>query len=135
MSGIIRFLTLDQVLRLHSKSLAQHGGTDGIRDMGLLQSAIAQPAASFGGEYLHASLFEKAAAYAFHIAENQPFLDGNKRTALLSALVFMKSNGVAIRHDPRDELYPAMIALANRQLDKSGLAALLRRLASEQPKI
>ncbi len=71
-----------------------------------------------------------AAAYAFHIAQNQPFVDGNKRTGLLAALVFLELNGVAIR-DPHGRLYDAMIAIAERRMDKGGLAATLRGLASQ----
>ena len=69
-----------------------------------------------------------AAAYAFHIAQNQPFVDGNKRTGLLSALVFLDLNGIGIS-DPEPLLYRAMIDIAERTMDKSGLADLLRRLS------
>lgn len=82
------FLSLEDVLLIHDEQLEAYGGIQGIRDKGLLESAVMTAQASFGGEYLHQDLFEMAAAYAFHIAENQPFLDGNKRTALVSALVF-----------------------------------------------
>ena len=75
-----QFLTLEDVLVIHEEQLNAFGGLDGIRDQGLLESAVMMPQASFGGEYLHSSIFEMASAYAFHIAENQPFLDGNKRT-------------------------------------------------------
>jgi death-on-curing protein len=86
------------------------------------------PAATFGGNYLHSDLFEMAAAYAFHIAENQPFVDGNKRTGLNAALVFLDLNGWLVS-DPDLELYDAMISLSAHSLDKRGLAATLRRLA------
>ena len=75
------FLVIDDVLDIHERQLAQFGGGGGIRDRGLLESAVAAPQASFGGEWLHSDIFEMAAAYAFHIAENQPFIDGNKGTA------------------------------------------------------
>lgn len=71
------FLALDEVLRIHEEQLGAFGGIHGIRDRSLLESPVMTPQASFGGEYLHTDLFEMAAAYAFHIAENQPFLDGN----------------------------------------------------------
>ena len=86
--------------------------------------------ASFGGEYLHADLFEMAAAYAFHIAENQPFLDGNKRTALVSALVFLDINGFEIL-DAEMKLYTAMIAIANKEMDKYDFAELLKYLSEQ----
>ena len=88
------------------------------------------PQASFGGEYLHSDIFEMAAAYAFHIAENQPFLDGNKRTALVAALAFLDLNGSVIV-DPERKLYSMLIDIANRAADKSDLADLLRSLPTE----
>ncbi len=85
------------------------------------------PQAGFGGEYLHAGLFEMAAAYGFHIAENQPFLDGNKRTALVACLVFLNLNGFEVL-DTEMRLYEAMISIANKQMDKYDLANLLEEL-------
>ena len=122
------FLTLEDVLHIHGEQLRCYGGSDGIRDQGLLESALAAPEASFGGNYLHRDLFEMAAAYAFHIAQNQPFIDGNKRTGLVAALVFLDLNDIGVQ-DPESRLYDAMIALAERWLDKEGLARLLRELA------
>jgi len=86
------------------------------------------PQASFGGELIHNGVFELAAAYAFHIAENQPFVDGNKRTALAAALVFLDWHHVEIS-DPNEELYEAMIGLAKKTLDKAGLAKLFQKLS------
>lgn len=122
------FLTLAEVLEIHQDQIERYGGTQGVRDMGLLESAIAMPQATFGDEFLHPSLCEMAAAYAYHIAENQPFLDGNKRTALASALIFLDLNGVGLE-DPKGRLYRAMIEVGTRKLDKHGLAGLLERLA------
>ncbi len=75
------------------------------------------PQSSFGGEYLHNDLFKMATAYAFHIAENEPFLDGNKRTALVSALVFLDINGFVVL-DEEMRLYDAMITIAKNEMDK-----------------
>jgi death-on-curing family protein len=86
------FLTLEEVVEIHRDQLAHWGGSDGIRDRGAIESAIAVPSASFGGEFLHDDLFQMAAAYAFHIAEAQAFLDGNKRTGLNAALMFLLWN-------------------------------------------
>ena len=124
------FLDVEDVLLIHEEQLARYGGAAGVRDAGLLDSAVATPRATAGGELAHADLFAMAAAYAFHIAQNQPFVDGNKRTGLLAALVFLDLNGVEIG-DHEGRLYDAMIAVADRRLDKPGLAALLRRLAHE----
>lgn len=86
------------------------------------------PQASFGEAYLHGDVFHMAAAYAFHVAQNQPFLDGNKRTGLVAALVFLDLNGDNVL-DPQERLYDAMIAIAERRMDKDRLAELLRELA------
>lgn len=122
------YLELDDVLAIHERQIAEFGGSSGIRDRRLLESAVAMPQASFGGQRAHESLFAMAAAYAFHIAQNQPFLDGNKRTGLGAALVFLRLNGYRAV-DPTEELYEAMIAVAERRLDKAGLASLLEKLA------
>lgn len=127
MSGEPEFLTVEDVLVLHEESLTRYGGGAGIRDRGALESAVALPTSTFGGDYLHADLFAMAAAYAFHIAQNQPFVDGNKRTALAAALVFLDFNDVEIE-DPDERLYEAMIAIAERRLDKEGFSALFREL-------
>ena len=121
------FLTLAEVLEIHHAQIDRYGGSQGIRDRGLLESALAVPEASFGGDYLHPTLFAMAAAYAYHVAENQPFIDGNKRTALGAALVFLEMNGVSI-DDPKGRLYEAMMAIAARTLYKDGLAALFKEL-------
>lgn len=92
----IIFLTYEEILTFHADQLRLFGGQDGIRDDGVLRSAIATPEASFDGIYLHDNVFLMAAAYAFHIAEGQPFVDGNKRTGLNAALVFLELNGWSV---------------------------------------
>ncbi len=119
------FLDFEQVRELHRASLVTHGGIDGIRDVTGLRSAINQPQQDCF--YGHADLFGIAAAYAFHIAQAQAFLDGNKRTALSSATAFLEANGVDTTADS-DALYDAMIAIAEKRLDKAGLAARFREL-------
>lgn len=121
------FLALEDVLEIHAAQLARYGGQDGIRDRGLLLSAMAQPEMSFAGEFLHEDLFAMAAAYAIHIAENQPFIDGNKRTAFQAADVFLTLNGFDLPASKRWQV--AMIDIAKRTLDKAGLARLFRKLA------
>jgi death-on-curing protein len=125
-----RFLSVDEILVLHRRLLARYGGQDGIRDRAMLLSAIGMPSASFGGAWLHPTLFEMAAAYAFHIAQNQPFLDGNKRAAHHAALVFLDRNGVGVR-DPEHRLITAMLGLADRTVTKAALAELLAELAAK----
>ena len=83
------FLSKDQVLYIHEQQLIAYGGQDGIRAPDLLDSALAVPQGGFGEEYFHSYPYGMAAAYAYHIAENQPFIDGNKRTAVVAALSFL----------------------------------------------
>jgi death-on-curing protein len=123
----IVFLTLAEVVEIHKDQIERYGGSHGVRDMNLLSSAVAMPYASFGNEYLHADIFEMAAAYAFHIAQNHPFIDGNKRAAFASALVFLDLNNISIA-DPRGKLYNAMITLASGKIGKREFAGLLRKL-------
>jgi death on curing protein len=130
MKDDVTFLDLDDVLDIHEAQLERFGGASGVRDARLLESAVAQPQASFGGEYVHEDIFAMAAAYAFHIAQNQPFLDGNKRTGLMAALVFLDLNGASIDR-PNDRLYQAMMDIATRRLDKAGLSRLLQDLAAK----
>lgn len=118
------FVSRDQVLELHRVSLELHGGLDGLRDPGLLDSALMQPEAAYF--YGQGDLSAIAAAYAFHIAQNQPFLDGNKRTAMGAALTFLESNHVDVAQLDGGRLYDAMIAIAEKRLDKAGLAAVFR---------
>ena len=121
----IKFIEIETVFDLHEDGIRQFGGSPGIRDRGLIESALgaAQNAFHYGG----ADLFEIAAAYAYHLAQAQAFLDGNKRVAVAVALVFLAGNGFPRISDPT-RLYDAMIGIAERQLDKPGLAAVFREL-------
>lgn len=121
------FLTREAVDAIHEASLREFGGADGIRDENALESALAQPMHEF--YYREADLFQIAAAYAFHLAENQPYIDGNKRTGLLSALNFLALNGI-YAGQATDDFYDAMIGIAEKRLDKAGLAAIFRRNTS-----
>jgi len=123
----IAFLTLVEVVEIHSDQIQHYGGSEGIRDMNLLSSAVAMPYASFSGRFLHADLYEMAAAYAFHLCQNHPFVDGNKRTALASALVFLELNGIAVS-DPEGRLYDAMLSLASGDMGKEEFAKILKGL-------
>jgi death-on-curing protein len=128
MSAEPDFLSVEDVIQIHDEQIAAYGGATGVRDQGLLESAVAMPRASFGEAYLHEDLAHMAAAYAFHVAQNQPFVDGNKRTGLAAALVFLDLNGITVL-DPQEQLYDAMIAIAERRMNKDGLAELLRELS------
>jgi death-on-curing protein len=126
----VRFLSLEEVLFIHQDQIANYGGSPEIRDEGLLESAITQPMTTFGGQELHPSVFDKAAAYLFHICSNHPFVDGNKRTALASALVFLELNNITIE-DPEDSLYDIVIRIATGNSSKEMLSIALRHLAEK----
>lgn len=121
------FLTREIIDQLHADSLHRFGGSEGVRDEGMVLSALG--AAENTWFYGIADLFEVAASYAFHIAEAQAFVDGNKRTAVAAAMVFLAGNGVEIPVAADETIYQAMIAIANKQLDKRGLNELLRKIA------
>jgi death-on-curing protein len=122
------FLSLADVVRIHAEEIELFGGQYGVRDYGLLQSALTMPEASFGGEWLHRDIYEMAAAYAFHICQNHPFTDGNKRTGLACALIFLELNGISIE-DPEEVLYETMINITSGSLDKYGVAEVFRSLS------
>ena len=111
-----RFLTLEDVLSLHEDQLERYGGMAGMRDAGGLESAVETARATFDGQYLHDGLFAMAAAYAFHIAESQAFVDGNKRTGLNAALVFLLLNGWLVR----DPAWLSRRGLSMRQTHRAG---------------
>jgi death-on-curing protein len=98
------FLTLDEVLLLHASRIERYGGTDGVRDMALLDSALAMPQSGFGGEYFHSDVPQMAAAYLYHIVCNHPFVDGNKRTGLAAAIVFLEMNHIDLVVDEDAEI-------------------------------
>ena len=120
------FLTLDEVLAIHADQIRRHGGRTGLRDLGSLQSAFGMPETTFEGEFLHGTLFEMAAAYLFHIARNHPFADGNKRTPLMCALVFLGLNGWRLEADS-EALYELVDGVAGGSVDKADVAVFLRQ--------
>ncbi len=120
-----RFLSVADVESLHGQGLDAFGGLHGVRDEGLLESAVMQAQHDFA--YGRVDVFGIAAAYAFHIAQNQPFLDGNKRAAIMSALAFLKMNGIE-KVVPWQTICDAMIAIAEKRMNKAEFAQLFRRL-------
>ena len=125
------FLALDEVLALHADQIRRYGGRPGIRDLELLESALGTPEASYGGDYLHASLFEMAAAYLFHIVRNHPFVDGNKRVGLIAALVFLGLNDLDLDVDA-DDLFELVVGVAAGTVGKADVAVFLRSKARER---
>jgi death-on-curing protein len=113
----IDFLSLQDVLLAHTDQIARYGGDPGVRDVSLLESAIAQPQATFGAAFLHEFPFEMAAAYLFHIVQNHPFVDGNKRSGAVAALLFLELNTIGIAA-PVGSIYELTIAVANGLAEK-----------------
>jgi death-on-curing protein len=119
------FLRADDVLRIHQDQVERYGGSMDLRDPGLLMAAVEMPRAMFDGEFLHRDLFEMAAAYLFHLVQNHPFVDGNKRTGTAAALVFLDLNGVEPRIDD-DSLAELVLSVAQGVSSKAQIAAFFR---------
>lgn len=128
---MIKFLEKETVLAFHEDQIKIYGGKPGIRDEGLLESALAQAEASFGGEYIHKTIYEMAAAYGFHICQNHPFYDGNKRTALIAMYTFLYVNGYRLQADKKS-LFAIVIDLASGNVEKEELAAYLEEHCEER---
>ncbi len=118
------FPNRNEVLLLHADQIATFGGTAGVRDQRLLDSALAQPQATFGGELLHPTLADQAAAYLFHLSRNHPFIDGNKRTAFAVMDAFIEVNGYRLMLTD-DEAYEITMQVAQGQMNKAKLAGIL----------
>ncbi len=120
------FLGLDEVLEIHRDQIERYGGAAGVRDMGLLQSALAMPQAGAGGRFFHTDLFEMAAAYLFFIVKNHPFVDGNKRVGAMAAFTFLKVNGFTL--DASDRAFEHLVlSTAAGGVDKAAIAAFIRK--------
>lgn len=121
----INFLDTEQALTIHAVQLRRYGGSAGVRDMGMLDSAVEMPRAGFGDQYLHEDIFQMAAAYVFHIVMNHPFIDGNKRAGFHAAVVFLDLNGWALTLDD-DDAYDLVIGVCEGTVTKKALADALR---------
>ncbi|MEQ1654687.1 MAG: type II toxin-antitoxin system death-on-curing family toxin [Nitrospira sp.] len=121
----IVFLSVADVLLLHADTIDIDGGSHGVRDHGLLDAAVAMPRQQFGGNYLHEDLAAMAAAYLFHLAQNHPFIDGNKRAAVMAALSFLLVNGVESLPAPQ-ELEITTLQVAAGELSKDALTQWMR---------
>jgi death-on-curing protein len=119
------FLTLEEVVEIHRDQIARYGGMQGVRDWGLLGSAVSMPAATFGGQFLHTDLCEMAAAYLFRIVQNHPFFDGNKRVGAAAAGVFLEINDRPLRATP-DEYTELVLGIARGEIGKSAAAEFFR---------
>lgn len=125
----IEFLELSDILEIHADQISLYGGTVELRDAGILESAIEQPRATFADQFLHEFPWEMAAAYLFHIVNNHPFVDGNKRTGTVAALVFLDWKNVEF-NCPEGELAELTLAVATGIRTKNEIAAFFRERSS-----
>lgn len=115
------FVSTSMVLSIHARQIERFGGTPGVRDEGLLESALAQPQATFSGNFLHPTISEQAAAYLYHIAMNHPFIDGNKRTAFAVMDTFLRLNGCTLNLTD-DRVYDLVMRVARGTMTKEELS-------------
>jgi death-on-curing protein len=120
-----RFLSVAEVEALHAFQLKRYGGMPGLRDRGLLASAVAQAEAGFGGGFFHEFPFGMAAAYFFHLNKNHAFRDGNKRIGVLAALVFLEVNGYVLRAEG-PALYGLAMQVARGEVEKAAIETFLK---------
>jgi death-on-curing protein len=120
------FLTLDEVIALHADQIERYGGRPGIRVLGLLQSALGTPSATFEGRFLHEDLHEMAAAHLFHIVRNHPFIDGNKRVGLMALLAFLGLNSRRLDANPR-EVEDLVLGIARGRVSKAEAAVFVQQ--------
>lgn len=120
-----RFLSKRLVLAIHRDLVERFGGEPGVRDVALLDSALAQPEATFGGNLLHPGVHEQAAAYLFHLCADHPFVDGNKRAAFAAMDTFLRINGFRLTLTDGDA-YELTMQTARGDIDKAGITAVLR---------
>ena len=121
MSAII-FLSVADVIEIHERVITEFGGHAGLRNRGLLESAVAMPHAMFSGQYLHPELPDMAAAYHFHLCSNHPFVDGNKRVPVTAAEVFLLVNGLEL-HCTNEELEKITLGIASGLIMKKQVTA------------
>ena len=129
---MIRYLPEAIVIAIHEDQIRLYGGSYGVHDAAALDAALHMPQAQFGGENLHPTIFHMTAAYGFHLCQNHPFLDGNKRAAGMAMFTFLRLNGLEPTATESD-YYTAMMAVANGQMSKEQLAAWLQTAVSGIP--
>lgn len=129
---MVRFLPEAIVIAIHDDQIRLYGGAYGVRDEGALDAALHMPQAQFSGQFLHSSIFEMAAAYGFHLCQNHPFIDGNKRTAGMVMFTFLQLNGL----EPiatEAAYYGTMMAVASGQMSKEKLADWIKTIVRGSP--
>lgn len=126
-------LSVETVREIHAVALKRFGGSEGVRDENLLASAVLTPQSSFGGKSPYADMVEVAAAYLYYLCGNHPFIDGNKRTAMMAAIVFLRLNGIEPAADS-DEWEAFLLDVASSKLDRDATTRRLRKLLGRSRK-
>lgn len=122
----IRFLDIDEVIQINKGQILLFGGLHGVRDKGLLESAVYDAQSSFGGKYLYQDIYHMAAGYAYGITKNHPFIDGNKRTGIICSLIFLKYNEIELEFE-QEELYKLGIDIATSKLNIGKIAVIFKK--------
>jgi len=120
------FLGLYEALEIHRDQIERYGGSEGVRDMGLLESALAMPQAGISDQFFHADLYEMAAAYLFHIVSNHPFVDGNKRAGAMAAYVFLRLNHITLTASQKS-FEKVVLRVAEGKMNKAEIAEFFRK--------
>jgi death on curing protein len=123
---MIRYLSIQEVIDIHDQIIDMYGGSFGLRDLGLLASAVEMPKSKFEKKILHPTIFDKASAYLYHICKNHPFIDGNKRTAAVSALVFLEDNEISLKID-EIEYENIIVDLAIGNINKKFISSFFKK--------
>lgn len=126
-----QFLSFSEVIEIHQDQITRYGGHPGIRDINLLKSSTGMPSVTYGGEFLHANLFEMASAYKYHIIRNHPFVDGNKRTGFVCSLVFLIFNGIELKA-PEKTILKTVFATASGELTKTEITDFFRKWSKKK---
>lgn len=129
----IVFLSREELLDIHRDQIERYGGSHGIRDPGLLDAAMAMPESGFGEKYLHADIFEMAAAYLYHLTQNHPFVDGNKRVGAMAAYTFLHLNGYDLDESLEDDLEALVLSIASGKSGKPEASIFLKNHATRRP--
>ena len=130
---MIRYLLIEQVIQIHDSLIDKFGGLKGLRDRSLLESSIANPTTSVFGQEMYPSVFDKASCYLFSISRNHPFLDGNKRTASMSSIIFLRSNGNVVEYE-ENEFLEFVILVAEGKKSREQVSSYLRTICQDQRK-
>jgi len=130
---MIKYLDIEQIIKIHDSLIDKFGGLKGLRDRSLLESSIANPMTTVFGQEMYPTVFDKASCYLFSISRNHPFLDGNKRTASMSSIIFLRSNDKVVEYE-EDEFLEFVIFVAEGKQSREQVSSYLRTICLDQEK-